>query len=93
MIICKSRTELGVKTAELDSIADSYIRSRGAVPSFTGYNGFPSSICTSVNEELQLEGFHGDSAKPGARLYTISHAKQKVAEAAGFSTFEISTIS
>ena len=29
-----------------------YIRSQGAIPSFKGYNGFPASICASVNEEL-----------------------------------------
>lgn len=48
----------GVTTAELDRIADEYIRSQGAVPSFKGYNGFPSSICASVNEEL-VHGFPG----------------------------------
>lgn len=42
----------GVSTKELDHIADQYIRSQGAVPSFKGYNGFPGSICASVNEEL-----------------------------------------
>lgn len=42
----------GITTRELDAIADEYIRSRGAVPSFKGYNGFPASICASVNEEL-----------------------------------------
>jgi methionyl aminopeptidase len=127
----------GITTGELDEIADKFIRSQGAVPSFKGYNGFPSSICASVNDELvhgfpgsrklnegdiisidigaQYEGYHGDSAwtyavgsvtpevqklldvteeslyaglaliKPDVRLYTISHAIQKVIEAAGFS--------
>lgn len=128
----------GITTAELNSIADRYIRSRKAEPSFKGYNGFPGSICASVNEELvhgipsssrvladgdiisidvgaKFNGYHGDSAwtyavgtvsdtasrllqvteaslyaglaeaKPNARLYTISHAIQKVVEEAGFS--------
>ncbi len=44
--------EPGISTLELDQIADKYIRSQGAIPSFNGYNGFPASICTSVNEEL-----------------------------------------
>ncbi|WP_373231669.1 type I methionyl aminopeptidase [Cohnella sp.] len=48
----------GVTTAELDRIADKFIRSQGAVPSFKGYNGFPSSICASINEEL-VHGFPG----------------------------------
>lgn len=127
----------GITTRELDQIAETYIKSQNAIPSFKGYNGFPSSICASVNDELvhgfpgsrklnegdiisidigaQFEGYHGDSAwtyavgevtpevqrlldvteaslhaglaliKPDIRLYTISHAIQKVIEDAGFS--------
>lgn len=127
----------GITTRELDQIAETFIKSQNAIPSFKGYNGFPSSICASVNDELvhgfpgsrklnegdiisidigaQYEGYHGDSAwtyavgavtpevqrlldvteaslyaglaliKPDIRLYTISHAIQKVIEDAGFS--------
>ncbi|WP_020620158.1 type I methionyl aminopeptidase [Paenibacillus daejeonensis] len=42
----------GITTKELDRIAETYIRSQGAVPSFKGYNQFPASICASVNNEL-----------------------------------------
>ncbi|UCH36690.1 MAG: type I methionyl aminopeptidase [Armatimonadota bacterium] len=42
----------GMDTAELDRIAEALIRSRGAVPSFKGYNGFPASVCVSVNDEV-----------------------------------------
>lgn len=48
--------EPGITTGELDQIADKFIRSQGAVPSFKDYNGFPYSICASVNEEL-VHGF------------------------------------
>ncbi|GAB6927401.1 type I methionyl aminopeptidase [Paenibacillus sp. JCM 10914] len=48
----------GITTGELDAMADKFIRSQGAVASFKGYNGFPSSICASVNEEL-VHGFPG----------------------------------
>jgi methionyl aminopeptidase len=41
-----------VTTKELDQIAEEYISSQGATPSFKGYNGFPGSICASVNEQL-----------------------------------------
>lgn len=51
----------GVTTGELDKIAEDYIRSQGAVPSFKGYNQFPASICASVNDEL----VHGI---PGSRV-------------------------
>jgi len=40
----------GVTTAQLDKVADEFIRDNGAVPGFFGYNGYPKSICTSVNE-------------------------------------------
>jgi methionine aminopeptidase type I len=42
----------GVSTGELDAIAEDYIRSRGAVPSFLGYHGFTGSICASINNEI-----------------------------------------
>lgn len=49
----------GVTTRQLDQIAEDFIRSQGAVPSFKGYNGFSGSICASVNEEL-VHGIPGD---------------------------------
>jgi methionyl aminopeptidase len=39
----------GITTAELDALAERFIRSRGAVPTFKGYRGFPGSICASPN--------------------------------------------
>ncbi|HVB77429.1 MAG TPA: type I methionyl aminopeptidase [Candidatus Nitrosotalea sp.] len=50
----------GVRTDELDRIGDAAIRARSAKPGFLGYNGFPKSICVSVNDEA----VHGI---PGAR--------------------------
>ena len=44
--------EPGISTAELDAIAERVIRDAGAVPSFKGYQGFPATICTSVNDEV-----------------------------------------
>ncbi|CDQ21617.1 type I methionyl aminopeptidase [Halobacillus karajensis] len=49
----------GITTGELDKIADKFIRSMDAIPSFKGYNGFRGSICASVNEEL-VHGIPGD---------------------------------
>ncbi len=40
----------GVTTAELDELADEFIRSQGGTSSFKGYRGYPASICTSPNE-------------------------------------------
>jgi methionyl aminopeptidase len=42
----------GVTTAELDEVAEKYIRSQGAVPTFKGYRGFPGSICASPNSMI-----------------------------------------
>ncbi len=42
----------GITTKQLDIIAEDYIRSMGAVPSFKGLYGYPASICTSVNEQV-----------------------------------------
>lgn len=50
--ILEKEVRPGVTTLELDRIAEDYIRSQGAVPSFKGYGGFPGSICTSVNNEI-----------------------------------------
>jgi methionyl aminopeptidase len=46
------RVKAGVTTAELDRIAEEHIRSKGGLPSFKGYRGYPASICTSVNSEV-----------------------------------------
>ena len=50
--ILREEIKPSVTTAYLDKIADDYIKSQGAKPSFKGYGGFPASICTSVNEEV-----------------------------------------
>jgi len=42
----------GVRTQELDQMAEQYIRDQGGKPSFKGYRGFPGSLCISVNEEV-----------------------------------------
>ena len=46
----------GVKTAALDKAAERHIRERGAAPTFKGYNGFPSALCISLNEQV-VHGF------------------------------------
>lgn len=44
--------EIGMTTAELDDLAVAFLKSRGAEASFLNYNGYPRSICTSVNEQV-----------------------------------------
>lgn len=58
MIVARALAEVakeireGVTTLYLDSVAEEYIRDCGAYPSFLGYEGFPNSICVSVNDQV-----------------------------------------
>ena len=54
------RIEPGVTTLELDRVAFEFIRDNGALPGFLGYNGFPNSLCTSVNEHV-VHGIPNDT--------------------------------
>ncbi len=56
--VVKEAIAPGVTTAELDRVADEYIRDHGAQPSFKGYYGFPASICVSVNDQV-IHGIPG----------------------------------
>ena len=49
----------GITTKELDDLACDFILSKDAKPSFKGYNGFPGTICISINEEV-VHGIPGD---------------------------------
>ena len=42
----------GITTIELDKVAEEFIRDHSAEPGFKGYNEFPNTLCTSVNEEV-----------------------------------------
>jgi methionyl aminopeptidase len=42
----------GIKTNELDKLAESLINGKGGKPAFKGYRGYPSNICVSINEEV-----------------------------------------
>lgn len=44
--------ESGISTLKLDRIAEEFIRDHGAVPGFKGYNGYPATLCVSVNEQI-----------------------------------------
>ena len=50
------RVAPGVTTLELNRVADDFIRSNGAIPSFLGYEGFPAALCISVNDTV-VHGF------------------------------------
>lgn len=58
-VVLKAHTKPGVSTWELDQLAGKFIRSKGAIPSCKGYDGFPNEICISVNDTL----IHGIGSK------------------------------
>jgi len=63
--LMQSSVRAGVKTSELDKLAERFIRSHGAEPTFKGYRGFPGSICASPNAMI-VHGIPGSySLKDG----------------------------
>ncbi len=60
----------GITTKELDKLAYAYIISRDATPSFLNYEGYPASICTSVNEEV-VHGIPSDRVLQDGDIISI----------------------
>ena len=60
----------GITTKELDEHAEKMIRANGAIPSFKGYNGFPASICASVDEQV-VHGFPNTEKLRQGQLLSI----------------------
>ena len=61
---------VGITTRELDAIAERTIRAAGAVPAFLGYQGFPGTICPSVNDQV-VHAIPGDYALADGDLVSI----------------------
>ena len=66
----KTMIEPGVTTAHLDQEAERLIRGAGAIPSFKGYEGFPASICASINDEV-VHGFPTDKPLKEGSIVSI----------------------
>ena len=60
----------GVTTMEVDRAAEKMIRDAGALPTFKGYNGFPYSICASVNEQV-VHGFPSNYELQEGDIFSI----------------------
>lgn len=60
----------GIATKELDKLAEDFIRSKDATPSFKGYEGFPSTLCTSINSEV-VHGFPSDRKLKNGDIISI----------------------
>lgn len=50
--VAGNAVEPGVTTAEIDKLAEDYIRSQGGVPNFKNYEGYPATACISINNEV-----------------------------------------
>lgn len=66
----RSLVKPGVTTMEIDREAEKMIRDGGALPTFKGYNGFPYSICASVNEQI-VHGFPSDYVLKEGDIFSI----------------------
>lgn len=76
MLVAKTHGEIakvigpGVKTIELDKLAETFIRDNGGVPAFLNYGGFPYSLCISLNNQV-VHGFPGDYALKEGDLVSV----------------------
>ncbi|HEX6531174.1 MAG TPA: type I methionyl aminopeptidase [Nitrospira sp.] len=52
LAVLKDAVKPGVTTDDLDRLAESEIRARGAIPAFKGYRNYPKTLCASVNEQV-----------------------------------------
>src|SRR5271157_6526530 len=68
--LLESSIRPGVSTAELDKLAERFIRSRGGTPTFKGYRGFPGSICASPNAMI-VHGIPGPYKLKAADIISI----------------------
>ena len=56
--LAREMVQPGVTTQQIDKAVSHFIKSQGAVPSFLNYNGYPASVCVSVNDEI-IHGIPG----------------------------------
>ena len=66
----RTLVEPGIMTMDVDRIAEKMIRDAGALPTFKGYNGFPYSICASVNEQI-VHGFPSNYKLKDGDIFSI----------------------
>lgn len=60
----------GITTASIDRIAEEFIRDHGGVPAFKGYNGFPATLCISINDQI-VHGIPGNNEIQDGDLVSI----------------------
>jgi methionyl aminopeptidase len=68
--LLKESIRPGVKTKELDRLAEEFIRKQGAYPAFKGYRGFPASICVSIDDEV-VHGIPGERVVEEGQIVSV----------------------
>lgn len=68
--LCRRLARPGVTTEEIDREAEAFIRTRGGIPLFKGYRGYPKSICASVNDEV-VHGIPGPRALAAGDILSV----------------------
>ena len=66
----------GITTLHINNVAEEFIRSHGAVPSFLGYNGFPYSLCISINENV-VHGFPSEYVMKEGDIISVDCGTEK----------------
>lgn len=66
----RSRIKPGVKTIDLDKFVEKFLTDRGAYPEQKGFEGYPYSICASVNDEI-CHGFPGEYVLQEGDIVTV----------------------
>lgn len=66
----KKHVKAGITTKELDKIAYDFITKNDCVPSFLNYEGYPASICTSINDEV-VHGIPGNTKLKNGDIISI----------------------
>ena len=79
------RVSPGVTTGELDEYAEDLIRGADGTPAFKNYRGFPSSLCTSINEEI-VHGIPGERELKSGDLLSLDIGLEKKGLFADFAT-------
>ena len=68
--LLEERIQPGIKTGELDRLAEEFIRKQGGYPAFKGYRKYPNSICVSINEEI-VHGIPGERVIQEGQIVSV----------------------
>jgi methionyl aminopeptidase len=66
----KEKIKSGIKTIELDKLAEEFILKKNAIPAFKGYRGFPGNICTSINNQV-VHGIPGERVLKEGEIISV----------------------